>query len=268
MAPDEAAAPGPGPPGVTTAGPLSMLGRGLSLLTAFEPGDDVLSLAELSRRTGIHKPTAHRLIAELAARGFVERTAAGIRLGMRLFELGQLAPQQRGIREAAAPFLADLLSSTDMTVHLAVLHGVEVVYLQKVDGSRAPMVPSRVGGRMPAHATAVGKAILAFSAHSRFDAVIAARPVRLTPRTIVAPGLLARQLAQVRKCGVAEDHEEAVVGVACVAAAVHGGPGRAVAALSVTGWANRFEATVHAPAVRAAALGISRILGGPTPPVD
>lgn len=256
--------------GGENGGPQSMLGRGLSLLTVFRPGDDELTLAELSRRSGIHKPTAHRLVAELVAKGFLERTPSALRLGMRLFEIGQLAPLQRGIREAAAPYLADLLNATDETVHLAVLDQLDVVYLQKVDGSRAPAVPSRIGGRMPAHATAVGKAILAHSPYDRFAAVVATSPRRLTPRTIVAPGLLARELARIRERGFAEEHEEAVVGVACVAAAVIGESGYAIAALSITGWANKLDTDRLGPAVRTASLGFSRLIGrsAGTPPAE
>ena len=126
--------------------PQSVVGRVLALLTAFRPGDAELTLAELHRRTGIAKPTAHRLLAELSGWDMVERTPTGIRLGMRLFELGQLVPGQRGLLDAAAPFLADLFEATLETVHLAVPDGVEVVYVQKLDGRRGPRVPSRVGG--------------------------------------------------------------------------------------------------------------------------
>ena len=109
--------------------PKSVLGRALTLLTAFRPGDAELTLAELTRRTGLPKPTVHRMLAELAEWNVVERTSHGIRLGMRLFELGQLAPLQRGLREAAAPFLSDLFEATHETVHLAVPDGLDVVYV-------------------------------------------------------------------------------------------------------------------------------------------
>jgi DNA-binding IclR family transcriptional regulator len=92
---------------VQNAMPQSVVGRVLTLLTAFRPGDAELTLAELHRRTGIAKPTAHRLLAELDGWDVIERTPTGIRLGMRLFELGQLVPRQRGLLEAAAPFLTD-----------------------------------------------------------------------------------------------------------------------------------------------------------------
>ncbi|MBW0089722.1 IclR family transcriptional regulator [Pseudonocardia sp. KRD-184] len=241
--------------------PNSVLGRTMTLLGAFRPGDAELTLAELCRRTGIPKGTAHRLLAELVEWQIVERTERGVRLGMRLFELGQLAPLQRGLREAAAPFLADLFEATRETVHLAVLDGVEVVYVHKLTGTRGPQVPSRLGGRMPAHCTGVGKALLAFSPPDRLAAVVAAGLERRTPRTVIAPGLLDAELARIRERGVAVEHEESTVGIACVAAPVLDGDGLAVAALSITGWAHRLDTGRVAPAVRTAALGLSRALG-------
>ena len=238
----------------------SVLGRTMALLTAFRSGEEELTLAELARRAGIPKPTAHRLLAELATWNVVERTPGGHRLGMRLFELGQLAPRQRGLREAAAPFLADLFEATHETVHLAVPDGVDVVYVQKLPGRHGPRIDSRIGGRMPAYCTGVGKALLAFGPPERLAEVLAAGLVRRTPRTVVAPGLLRRELDRVRACGVAEEHEESTVGIACTAAPVLDASGQAVAAISITGWANRMDTARLAPAVRTAALGLSRVL--------
>jgi DNA-binding IclR family transcriptional regulator len=232
----------------------------MALLTAFRPGEEELTLAELARRAGVPKPTAHRLLAELAGWNIVERTERGHRLGMRLFELGQLAPLQRGLREAAAPFLADLFEATHETVHLAVPDGVDVVYVQKLPGRRGPRIDSRVGGRMPAYCTGVGKALLAFGPPERLAAALTAGLPRRTPRTVIAPGLLRQELTRVRADGVAEEHEESTIGIACVAAPVLDASGLAVAAISITGWANRMDTTRLAPAVRTAALGLSRVL--------
>jgi DNA-binding IclR family transcriptional regulator len=258
-------APGSGEP------PNSVLGRAFTLLTAFRVGDAELTLAQLCRRTGLPKATAHRLLAELAAWDVVERTPTGLRLGMRLFELGQLAPRQRGLREAAAPFLADLFEATHETVHLAILDGgspPEVVYLHKLDATSGPKIPSRIGGRMPVYCTGVGKAMLAFAPRAVLEQVLAAGLARRTPRTVIAPGLLDRELATIREHGVAEEHEESTVGIACVAAPVLDNAGGAVAAISITGWANRLDTARFAPAVRTAALGLSRTLraGGPRQP--
>lgn len=240
--------------------PNSVLARAFTLLSAFKPGDAELTLAELCRRTAIPKPTAHRLLAELATWDVIERTPTGLRLGMRLFELGQLAPRQRGLREAAAPFLADLFEATHETVHLAILDGTEVVYLQKLDAKAGPAVPSRIGGRMPAHCTGVGKAMLAFSPRERLEHVLAAGLTRRTPRTVIAPGLLERELKTICQRGVAEEHEESGAGIACIAAPVLDASGVAVAAISITGWVHRVDTTRFAPAVRTAALGVTRSL--------
>lgn len=238
----------------------SVLGRSLTLLTAFRSTDTVVPLAELSRRTGIPKSTAHRLLAELTDWQIVERSDSGFRVGMRLFELGQLAPVQRGIREAAAPFLADLYEATHQTVHLAVLDGIDVVYLNKLDGKNGPRVGSRVGGRMPVYCTGVGKAMLAFSPPHLLEEVIARGLRRRTPRTVVTPGALSRELETVRALGFAEEREESAVGVACVAAPVLGADRLPIAAISITSWTNQAKPATFAPAVRTAALGIARTL--------
>ena len=185
-----------------------------------------------------------------------------MRLGLRLFELGQLVPRQRDLLDIAAPFLADLFEATRETVHLAVPDGTDVVYVQKLTVSGSPDIPSRLGGRMPAYCTGVGKALLAFSPPERL-AVAAAGLHRRTPRTVIAPGLLHSELDTIRRRGIAEEHEESAAGIACVAAPVLGIDGHAVAALSITGWSHRLNTQRLAPAVRTAALGISRALRPP-----
>ena len=127
----------------------------------------------------------HRLVGELARWGMVEPGPAGVHLGMRLFELGQLAPRQRSLREAALPYLNDLHEATHETVHLAVLEGtgaLEVVHLEKLTGRGGPALSPRVGGRMPAYCTAVGRALLAFSPASTVEAVLDAGS-SASPRT-------------------------------------------------------------------------------------
>jgi DNA-binding IclR family transcriptional regulator len=171
-------------------------------------------------------------------------------------------PRQRGLLDAAAPFLADLFEATLETVRLAVPDGVEVVYVQKLDGRRGPRVPSRVGGRMPMHCTGVGKALLAFGPPERLAAILAAGLARVAPRTIIAPGLLHGELAAIREAGVAREREESGIGVTCVAAPVLNAAGTAVAAISITGWINRLDPDRLAPAVRTAALGVSRAVQG------
>ena len=243
--------------------PNSVLGRAFEVLSCFTVGDASLTLSEISRRTGVSKATVHRLVTELARWGVVEQTRAGVQLGLRLFELGQLASRHRTVGEAALPYLRDLHEATRETVHLVVPvedSGLEVVYLEKVAAKGGPALPSRVGGRMPSYCTGVGKALLAFSPPSTVDAVVRAGLKRLTPYTIVAPALLRRELAEIRETGFAFEREESALGVVCVACPVPGPDGGAVAAVSIAGWSNRLDVGRVSPAVRTASLAISRQL--------
>jgi DNA-binding IclR family transcriptional regulator len=231
-----------------------------ALLAAFRPGEDFLGPAELARRTAMPRSSAHRLIGQLVKQGLLEREHGAVRLGLKLFEIGQLALGQRGLVDAARPFLADLREATRNTVHLAILKGTEVVYLDITRGPDAPDLPSRVGGRFPAHATAVGKAILAHSPGEVQEAVISAGLPRIGPRTLTAPGLLRRQLAKVCEEGTAYDREESGPGVICVASPVLDEAGYARAAISISGWSTRVRPERVAPAVRTTALTLSRTL--------
>jgi DNA-binding IclR family transcriptional regulator len=235
----------------------SVLGRAVLLLEAFTADDHELPLAELVRRTGLPKSTAHRLLGELVDLRLLERTPHGYRLGGRLFELGMRASVERGLMEVAIPYMEDLYERTHETVHLGVREGTEVVYVAKIGGHRQAVAPSRIGGRMPLSCTAIGKALLAFAPTEVTDEVVLAGLERRTPRTIVAPGVLRRQLSAVRERGVSYEHEESTVGISCVAAPVLDPDEQVIAAISVTGPVTRFRPESAAPAVRAAAAGIA-----------
>lgn len=248
--------------------PDSVLGKTMAILHAFHPEDRALALAELVRRTGLHKATAHRLAGDLVTHGLLDRVEGGYRLSDRLFELGMLASRQRELHEMATPFLQDLYERTHETVHLGVRDGHEVVYVAKITGHRRSRAPSRAGGRMPLTCTGIGKALLAHSAPVVQREVLNAPMERRTPRTIVAPGILHRQLGKIRQTGIAFEHEESALGVTCVAAAVIGPDDEPVAAISVTGPVGRFRPQAYAHAVRTAAGAVSSLLTGVTDRYD
>ncbi|WP_232667047.1 IclR family transcriptional regulator [Pseudonocardia sp. TRM90224] len=238
----------------------SMLGRAVSILAAFTPGRATLGVSELARRTGLAKSTVHRLAGELVQEGLLEPVEGGFRLGMRLFELGHLVPGQRTLRERAAPVLGELRERSGQTVHLAVLDGTDVLYLDVLPSRSGPPLPSRMGGRMPAHATGVGKALLAHTKRSAVETVVAGGLKRLTPRTIAAPGLLHAELARVAARGVAFDGEESAVGLVCAASPVHDRDGAVIAAISVSGRSGRLAFNRVAPQVHAAARTLTGAL--------
>jgi DNA-binding IclR family transcriptional regulator len=238
--------------------PKSVLARGLMLLDAFGPADTELTLAELAARTGLPKPTAYRLVSGLVEWGGVERTAAGYRLGMRLFELGQRVPRRRDLREAALPYLEDLYEATHENIHLAVPDGMHTLFVEKLNGHRSTPILSGVGGRMPIYCTATGKTFLALGAPEHFRQVVTNGLTRQTARTIVMPGLLQQELARTAERGYGVNHEESEVGVSAVAAPVFDRGHRVIAAISITGNTRRVDTERLAPAVRTAASALSR----------
>ena len=238
----------------------TVLGKAVALLRSFTVDDHMLSLAELTRRTGIAKTTVHRMTADLVSRRLLDRVDGGYRLSGGLFELGLLASVERTLLEMAMPFLQNLYERTHETVHLGVREGNEVVYVAKIGGHRQTSSPSRTGGHMPLHCTAIGKVLLAHAEPDLRRAVLTGPLERRTPHTVIAPGLLRRQLSTVLQSGVAFEREESRLGLLCAAAPVLVDDHGAVAAISVTGPVACFRPEGHVSAVRAAATGLGTLL--------
>ncbi|MCL2535172.1 MAG: IclR family transcriptional regulator [Nocardiaceae bacterium] len=236
--------------------------KAMSLLTSF--GQDAYSgvgVSELARRSGLSKSTAFRILGMLERNHAVERVGSDYRLGAELHNLGGrvYAPQHSVVRDVLTPFLADLYEATRQTVHLAVLHGADILYINKLYGHRSVASPSRVGGRAPAHCTAVGKALLAYSGQDA-ERLIGSQLAARTERTITDLGRLRGELSQVRRAGVAFDREETREGLVCVGGVVTGAGSRPLAAFSVSGQASRYSPANAEPALRRVCLAASRAL--------
>jgi DNA-binding IclR family transcriptional regulator len=244
----------------TPAAPPSVLGKTMRVLLAFTVEETQLTFTDLRTRTGLSKATLHRLLGDLVTARLLEKTTDGYRLSRLVFELGMRASVERTLLEVATPFLEDLYERTHETVHLGVREGHEVVYVAKMGGHRQADAPSRLGGRMPMHATAIGKALLAWSPADVQADVLAQRLRRCSPRTIVNRTVLRRQLDDVVERGYAFEHEESAVGITCVAAPVLDEHDLAIAGVSVTGPVGRFQPAGHASAVHTAAAGIAATL--------
>lgn len=233
------------------AGANSVLGKARLILEAFLIDDVDLSLSELSRRTGISKASVHRLAQELLSWGMLERSGTDYRLGMRAFELGSRVPRFRVLRDALRPFMENLHFSTKEAVHLGVLDGLEVLYLEKIAGGPRVARPSRIAGRMPLHCTATGKILLAYSPPELLEMVLARPLERLTPSTLILPGVLREQLHKVLDAGHAVEQEETAIGYCSVAVPLFGSSGLLLGALSVTAPSFRAQIASYAAALTA-----------------
>jgi DNA-binding IclR family transcriptional regulator len=237
----------------------SVLSKSFAILHALRSAETGLTRAQIARRTGLPMTTVHRLATELRRHGALEMTDGGAyRIGPWLWELGTLSSTIAQLRELAIPFMEDLYEATHENVQLAVLGGYDALFIERIRGPRSVPILTRVGGRLPLHATGVGKALLAFAAPQFVEQVIARGLLELTPHTITDPDELRRDLAEVRRNGYAITREEMTLGTVSVAAPIRGPDEEVVGAISLV--VDARGANVHrlAPAVRTAAMGLSR----------
>jgi DNA-binding IclR family transcriptional regulator len=244
------------------AGPTGpVIGRALRLLDAFDADRRELTLSDLARRAGMPLSTTHRLMQELCAWGAVERGTDGLyRIGLRLWELGSLAPRGPGLREAALPFLDDLSRITRENVQLAVREGTELVFVERIASSDAVPVLTRVGDRFALTATGVGLVLLAHAPAEVQEEVLGGPIARYTAKTVTDPARLRRMLADVRSNGFSISDRQVTMDALSVGAPIRDRQGEVVAAVSLV--VRHGSTTAHALArlVRTSAQAISRAL--------
>jgi DNA-binding IclR family transcriptional regulator len=236
----------------------SVTSRVLTILDAFDIEHPRLTLSEIARRAALPLATAHRLVAELVAWRGLERDEDGTyHVGLRLWEVGLLGPLHTRLRAVAMPFLQSLYETTRENVHLAVRDGFDALYVEKLSGHRSVPIVSRIGGRLPMHATGVGKALLAYQPKEFVQEYLSGPLARPTQYTIVERGRLRRDLAATRRRGYAVTSEEMTLGTCSVAVPVIDRDRHPVAAVGVVVHTVRVEPGKLAPPTRLAAEGIA-----------
>jgi len=241
------------------------LGRSLDILECFGPGERELGLAEIARRVRLPKSTTHRFVATLAGRGYLSPDGGGrYRLGIRLWELGCLAVMPLGLREAARPSMEWLARESRETIHLAVLDGLEVVYIDRIESTQPLQARSRLGGRMPAYCAATGKAMAAHAPRRFLAQIVAGGLRRYTPRTIADPETLLKVLAAVARNGYAVTLGEYERDLGGVAAPIRDYTGAVVGGIGIVAPMSRLARgryKAFVPPVMRAAAEISTRLG-------
>lgn len=210
--------------------------RAADILDFVATSHDDASIVAIARTLGIPRNSAYEIVHTLSTLGFLQMSGDGrIRLGLRLFELGSAYAASLDLLAEAQPIVSAIVAACNETTHLAVLDDRHVVYLIKRESTLPVRVLSVVGGRIPAHATAVGKAVLAHMPRDEAVRLLRSRPLeRLTPNTITDVDLLIAQLDDTVKRGYSTDEEESSPEVCCVAAPVRDRSSRVVAGLSIS----------------------------------
>jgi IclR family acetate operon transcriptional repressor len=241
--------------------------RGLSILDAFSGQRTDLGVNEIARSVRMHKSTVSRLCATLENAGYLERdqTTNRFHLGARIFQLAGSETPTRDLRLVARPVMLDLVETTRETATLGKREDLDIVTIDVVDGLNFVRMATRVGMRTQVHASAVAKAILAYTDDDEVDQIIGTGQMpKLTPNTITDPAVLKEHLAEVRARGYSIDMEEMEIGLRCVGAPIYDHLGLVSAGLSISGPRHHMTEEVMlrcGPMVRTAADKISARLG-------
>ncbi|WP_127504191.1 IclR family transcriptional regulator [Actinoplanes solisilvae] len=231
-----------------------------------------LSAREIMERLDLPRTTVHELLVTLVERSYlvaVPGQPVHYRLGMPVFQLGAAFSGRLDLVREAQSVTRDVAAACDEAVHVAVLDGADVVYLVKVDSTHPVRMVSGVGLRLPAHCTAVGKALLAGLDPAGLDAVLSKDLAGMTPNSITDPDRLRAYLDQVRAEGVAVDVGESDSAMRCVAAAIRDHSGATIGAMSISApiirWSPQAEAEWPG-LVKEAAATLSMRMGYVTQP--
>jgi IclR family transcriptional regulator, pca regulon regulatory protein len=216
------------------------LERGLAVLSTFRSGRPLLGVSELAREVGLSRSTTHRYIATLAQLGYLEQDqpTRKYRLGPRVLDLGFSAINSMELRELSAAQLQRLSDETGHTVNMAILDGVDIVYIERCrtsqPGQREIDLNLHVGSRLPAYCTSMGKVLLAFLPDDeRRRRLSEIEFTQRGPNTLTSARALAAELERVRERGLAINNEELAYGLRSMAAPVRGQTGEVVAAINL-----------------------------------
>ena len=243
---------------------IKVLEKALNILELFDEKGKELTVTEISGSLDLNKPSSFRILSNLEDFGYLDKDPKTARycLGPKLYHLGSLAEPHAKIKKVARPFLKKLNEQCHETVHLAVLHQGEALYLDKIEGKRTIRVITRVGARLPAHCSGVGKVLLsALSEEVLVNTLLEKGLSRFTKNTITDLGVLKQELDKCRKRGYTIDNEEIEEGLKCVAAPLYE-KGEIVAAISISAHNERLnkEISRYISLVKKAAKGISDAL--------
>ena len=249
------------------ASSVQALDRALTLLDVLSKADGI-SLSDLSQRAGLAPSSAYRLLTTLAARGhveFLERDQFWA-IGVEAFRTGMAFQRRNSIASLGRPIMQDLVQASGESANIAIFEGGEIVFVAQIETQEPIRAFFRSGERRAAHASGIGKALLAEMPRKAVEAIIRDKGLaRFTQTTLTDPVALFADLGRTHVRGWALDDEERNVGMRCIAAAIFNEFGDPVAGLSISGPVARLDdAKVDrlGPIVTAGAAEITRLVGG------
>lgn len=211
------------------------LERGLSVIRAFNQQHPRMTLSQVAKETGLTRATARRFLHTLVSLGYTATDGREFWLRPHVLELGYAYLSSISLPDLATPHLRHLVDEVNESSSVSVLDGSDVVYVARVPTRRIMTVAISVGTRFPAHATSMGRVLLAGLAPARLDDLVASTQFEaLTPKTITSADKLRAELDRIRERGWAMVDQELELGLRSIAAPIHNAQGKAVAAVNVS----------------------------------
>jgi DNA-binding IclR family transcriptional regulator len=222
--------PSSGVPGIQS------VSRAVAILELFDQQRPSLTTSEIATLTGLNRATAYRFCQTLLSLGYLEETSTRrFRPGLKALSLAQAALSSRELPDLALPYLRVLREETGETVNLALLDPPDVVYVSRLLSDNLLALRLFVGSRLPAYASSLGRAMLAYLPVDEIEAILGQRELTaFTNRTLAEPRRLIEELRRIRSRGYAVNDQELVLGVCGIAAPIFGVSGRPVAAVNVS----------------------------------
>lgn len=223
---------------------LQSVDNALGILELFSGNVQELGVSDISRLTGLGRSTAHRLLATLENRRFVEQnpSTGKYKLGMKIVNIAANVLGRLNIIDECRTYLEQVSEETGESSHLALYSQGEITFVDKVHGRNPAIMSSMIGTKRPAYCTGTGKVLLAFLPEKELEKYL--RTVQLnkyTPMTITSCDELEERLTTIRDMGYGEDQQESEEGLVCFAAPIRDRTGKVVAAVSVSGAASRMN---------------------------
>jgi len=225
-----------------------------------------LSVSEAATHLDLNRSTCHRFLVTLRELGYVvQNTLSRYRLSFRIFQLGNKVANRVQVRRIAYPYLQELSNLFNETINLGYWDNNEIIHLEKIDSTEILRIDPRIGSRVPAHCTSLGKAILAYLPEEELNAFLKSMPLKaITSHTITTKEKLVQELEKIRKQGFATDSEELCIGLRCVASPVFDYKNYPSYSVSVAGPSSRMtkeKITVMKEEVRRVGRELSKSLG-------
>jgi DNA-binding IclR family transcriptional regulator len=211
--------------------------RALNILEVVSHSKEPLGVTELSNKMDLNKSTVYRMLNTLQYKGYIAQDTENDKYttGLKLFELGSLAINELDLRKTSVSYLEELMELTGETVHLGILDDGEVIYIEKVESSETIRMHSKIGKRVYAHNTSLGKVLLAYSDKEVINNFLNEKKLaKTTENTIIKQDKFKEHLHQVKKQGYAVDKEESEKGINCIAGPIFDHKGEITAAFSIS----------------------------------